>query len=456
MKIKFYGGTCSVTGSCHYLEVNDLKILLDCGLYQGQDDEGDKNHEFPFDPKDIDYVILSHAHIDHCGRIPLLYKRGFKGKTLCTNGTKDLCKIILGDCATIEEHGVKIKNNYEKDKRGKPVEPLYTINDVEKALENFKGYDYDVNIPLKENLYIIFRDGGHLLGSAITEIYEEQGKPKLVYSGDLGNIGTPIIKDPKKITIGQCVIMESTYGSKNHEKKEEYDALIDIVNSILKKGGNVVIPSFSVGRTQEIIYILNKHVESEKIKTKVYIDSPLAQEATKIFIKYKEYYDREANKLLKEGDDPLKFKNLIFTKNVDESKKINQDKGVIIIASSGMCEGGRIKYHLLNNIEKENSAIIFVGYQAKGTLGRKILEGYKEIKIFGENKIVKCNIYKISGLSGHADKDGLMNWVKSFENMPQAIYLVHGEEEEKESLKKALKEKGVNCIIPKEGEEVFL
>lgn len=457
MEIKFYGATEGVTGSCHIVKGEKINFLLDCGMYQGDDGGNNANRIFPFDAKDIDYVILSHAHIDHCGRIPLLYKMGFKGKVLCTDGTKALCKIMLKDCALIEEHNVENQNKYRKEKGMEQISPLYTIEDAKKALDNLKGYQYDENIRLSDDVHIIFRDAGHLLGSAIVEVYEKNEKePKLVFSGDIGNVDVPIINDPTKIRHAKHVIMESTYGNENHDKGNSYSSLIDIIKKTIVNGGNVVIPSFSVGRTQEIIYILNKYVENGDLKAKVYIDSPLAKEATKVFNEFKEYYDNDAKELLSQGDNPLDFKNLIFTDSADESKKINDEKGAIIISSSGMCEGGRVKYHLLNNIDNENSAIVFVGYQAKGTLGSQILNGDKEIKIAGKIKKVNCHVYKIPGLSGHADRNGLTKWINSFNEKPENIYLVHGDEEEKKSFCNYLRGKGLNCLIVKEGEKVIL
>lgn len=457
MEVKFYGATEGVTGSCHIIKGKGINFLLDCGMYQGDDGGRDSNCEFPFHAKDIDYVLLSHAHIDHCGRIPLLYKMGFQGKIICTKGTKALCKIMLKDCALIEEHNVENQNRYRKEKGMELIRPLYTIEDTEKTLKNIEGYSYDEDIRLSEDIHIIFRDAGHLLGSAIVEIYENgEEEPKLVFSGDIGNIDIPIIKDPTKIKYAKNVIMESTYGNENHDEGNSYKALIDIINRTIENNGNVVIPSFSVGRTQEIIYILNKYVESEKLKAKVYIDSPLAKEATKVFSEFKEYYDKDAKELLLQGDNPLDFKNLIFTDSADESKKIKEEKGSIIISSSGMCEGGRIKYHLLNNLDDKNSAIVFVGYQAKGTLGSQILNGNKEIRIAGKEKEVKCHVYKIPGLSGHADQNGLVKWIESFKEKPEAIYLVHGDEEEKKIFCSYLNKKGLNCFIAKEGEKVIL
>lgn len=457
MELKFYGATEGVTGSCHIISGKEINFLLDCGMYQGDDGGKNANGTFPFEAKNIDYVILSHAHIDHCGRIPLLYKMGFKGKVLCTEGTRALCKIMLKDCALIEEHNIENQNKYRKEKGMEMLSPLYTTEDTEKALKNIEGYQYDEEISLSNDIHIVFRDAGHLLGSAITEIYEgDETEPKLVFSGDIGNIDVPIINDPAKIKFAKYVIMESTYGNENHQEGNSYKSLIDIIKKTIKNGGNVVIPSFSVGRTQEIIYILNRYVENGELKAKVYIDSPLAKEATKVFNEFKEYYDKDAKKLLLQGDNPLDFKNLIFTDSVEESKKIKDEKSSIIISSSGMCEGGRVKYHLLNNIDDENSAIVFVGYQAKGTLGSKILHGDKEIRIAGKIRNVKCHVYKIPGLSGHADQNGLIKWIDSFREKPETIYLVHGDEKEKKIFCDYLQKQGLNCLLGKEGEKIIL
>ncbi|MEG0775233.1 MBL fold metallo-hydrolase [Clostridium sp.] len=461
MKIKFLGGAECVTGSCHLVTVNNHNIMLDCGLYQGGDGKTNENDNFEFNPEDIDIVILSHAHMDHSGRIPLLFKKGFKGKVLCTNGTKDLCSSMLLDCAHILTNEVEWKNRKRARKGLDLLEPLYHIKDAELSLKNFEGYNYDEEITLFSDLKLIFRDAGHLLGSAICEILVndlEKGVRKLVYSGDIGNINLPILKDPATISQGDFVIMETTYGNKEHKNvQENLDELIQIIKDTFKVGGNVIIPSFSVGRTQEVIYVLNKYIEKGEIpECKVYIDSPLASKTTEVFKSYEDYFDREARELIKDGDNPLEFKGLYFTETAEDSMALNGVNGIIIIAASGMCEGGRVVHHLKHNLWKEECSVVFVGYQAEGTLGRKILNREKEVKILGEEISVKAKIYNLEGLSGHGDKVVLLNWLKGFKYKPSRVFLVHGESDNIKSFNREISSIGYNSVIPRKNEEFNL
>lgn len=434
MDVRFYGGAGCVTGSCHILTIKNKTYLLDCGLFQGSDGNNGANETFPFNPKDINGVILSHAHIDHCGRIPMLYKKGFRGKVLCTYETKELCKIMLQDCAGIME------------KLRKKEWILYSKEDASKCMELFEGINYNEEISLERGVKLQFKDAGHLLGSAIT-ILDCDGE-RLVYSGDLGNINTPIIRDPSKVDYADIVLMESTYGNKEHEKGDYFKELLQIIKNTLDRDGNVIIPSFSVGRTQEILYILNSFVENGEIKGRVFVDSPLAVEATKIFRNNWQDFDEAAKKLIKNGDDPLNFKKLIFTEKKEESININNVKrGAVIISSSGMCDNGRIRHHLVNNIENSKNSIVFVGYQAMGTLGRKILDGEKKVKILGDFKEVKCEVHSIPALSGHADNLGLIKWVENFKMKPKLIILVHGEENSQKILRENLDKKGYNVVV---------
>jgi len=457
LKIEFNGAAGCVTGSCHLLKVKGKNILLDCGMYQGKDEHERGNETFPFNPKDIDFVILSHAHIDHSGRIPLLYKQGFKGTVLCTDGTLDLCNVMLADSGHILEFEVEWKNR-KRLRQGLPLlEPLYTSKLAQVAMYLFKGYPYDQWIEVFDGFKIKFRDAGHLLGSSIIEmiITEDSKQIKLVYTGDLGNKHIPILKDPTVIDYADYVIMETTYGNRLHGNlSTELQDFAKIIKDTFRKGGNVIIPSFAVGRTQEILYTLNKYVESNILKgASVYVDSPLASESTAIFSKYHKYYDEEATKFLNSGDDPLSFKGLTFTNSAEESMKLNKvQSGSIIISASGMCEAGRIKHHLKHNLWRKECSIVFVGYQADGTLGRSILEGTKKVKIFSEEIAVNAKIYNMHGLSGHADQNGLVDWLKSFKAKPEKVILVHGDDTAQKDFNELLQLNGYSTFIAKPGD----
>lgn len=457
MKIEFYGAAGCVTGSCHLLKIGEKSILLDCGMYQGKDEKERGNETFNFNPKDIDFIILSHAHIDHSGRIPLLYKQGFKGTVVCTEGTLDLCSVMLADSGHILEFESEWKNRKRTRQGLEPVEPLYTSKIAQLSMYLFQGYPYDQWIELFDGLKIRFRDAGHLLGSAIIEmlVSEDNKQTKLVYTGDLGNKNIPILKDPAIIDYADYVIMETTYGNRFHtELSSELESLAKIIKDTFERGGNVIIPSFAVGRTQEVLYALNKHVEGDILKgASVFVDSPLAAESTSIFSKYHKYYDEEATKLLDIGDDPLSFKGLTFTRSPEESAKLNKiQSGAIIISASGMCDAGRIKHHLKHNLWRKESSIIFVGYQAEGTLGRKIVEGARKVKIFGEEIAVNAKIFNLHGLSGHADQNGLIEWLESLKTKPDKVLLVHGDTSAQEEFNELLHLKGYSTLITKPGD----
>lgn len=457
MKIDFYGAAGCVTGSCHFLKIKNKNILLDCGMYQGKDEREKGNETFNFNPKEIDYILLSHAHIDHSGRIPLLYKQGFKGDIICTEGTLDLCNVMLPDSGHILESEVEWKNRKRIRQGLQEIEPLYTAKIAKLSMYLFKGYPYDQWIELFDGFKIRFRDAGHLLGSSIIEllINEDGENIKLVYTGDLGNRDVPILKDPTAIDYADYVIMETTYGNRIHSSlSAELEDLSKIIKETFKRGGNVVIPSFAVGRTQEVLYSLNKYLSDNVLKDiTVYVDSPLAAESTAIFSKHKKYYDEEAQQLLANGDDPLDFNGLTFTKSPEESVRLNKiQSGAIIISASGMCEAGRIKHHLKHNLWRKESSIVFVGYQAEGTLGRSILDGAKKVKIFGEEIVVNAKIYNLQGLSGHADKNGLMYWLESFKTKPAKVILVHGDKDSQESFNELLKSKEYSTLIAKAGD----
>lgn len=462
MNIRFLGAVKGVTGSSHLIKFKNKKILLDCGMYQGKDEDLNTD-EFEVNPSDIDYLFLSHSHIDHSGRIPLLVKKGFRGIIYCSKPTYDLCEIMLLDSAHIQETEAEWKNKKALRTGKKTVEPLYTQNDAMDCFQYFKTVQYGQIVNIDDELTVKFNDAGHILGSSIIEMCftESDSSVKLVYSGDLGTNDKPMIKDPSLIEKADYVIMESTYGDRVHENTEERtEELINIILKTIKRGGNVIIPSFAVGRTQEIIYELNKYYDSHlnKLGTKenelkkipVYIDSPLAIKATEVFKNNANVFDDEAREYILRGDNPLEFQNLHYTLSSEESKQLNiSTEPKIVISASGMCDAGRIKHHLKHNLWRKDSSIVFVGYQAEGTLGRRILDGEKNVKVLGENIHINAEIYNVEGFSGHADKIDLLNWLKGFNEKPKCVFLVHGEEQSKENLKEEIKAQlNLNCVIP--------
>ena len=460
MKIQFCGATTGVTGSCHLITTKNHKILLDCGQFQGGEAQDALNYEdFPFDPAEIEYLVLSHAHIDHCGRIPLLVKKGFKGSIYCTDATADLLEIMLKDSGHIHEQEAEWKNR-KNERAGRPlVEPLYTELEAEASLKYVKPVLYDQLVELNDEMRIVFNDAGHILGSGEIEIWvtEDENVSKIVFSGDLGVMDRPILRNPTIIKKADYVIMETTYGNRLHpENALDVNNLIDIICETSKRGGNTIIPSFAVGRTQELIFELNKIYENESDprqqqlkKVKVYIDSPMANAATEVFKKNAQVFDDDTKDYISKGDNPLEFENLKFTRSTEESQWLNMDKEPkVIISASGMCEAGRIRHHLKHNLWDARNSIVFVGYQAEGTLGRTLLEGAKEVSLFGESVQVKAKLHNLEGFSGHADKDGLMAWVKGFQKPPKQWFLVHGEPDAKLDFAKAMKEECGYDAIP--------
>ncbi|KMT21726.1 MBL fold metallo-hydrolase [Clostridium cylindrosporum] len=446
MKLKFCGASKMVTGSCYYIEAMGRKFLIDCGLFHGEEEEKNKER-FPFNPNELDFVILTHAHIDHSGRIPLLYKRGFKGTIYCTQATGDLIKIMLRDSAHIQISETEWENKKRQQKKLDLVEPLYDFDDVELALENVHTIPYNYIFKIDSNIHINLKDAGHLLGSSIVELFVHDRKvnKKVVFTGDLGNLNIPIIKDHEYINEADYLIVESTYGNRLHKPIEESNSLYNIIVDTIQRGGNVIIPSFAVGRTQELLYILNNYIDIEKRSrlqdVDIYVDSPLATAATEIFREHMECFDEETLKKLDIDNFPLDFNNLTFTSSKEASIRLAYKKGVVIISSSGMCDAGRIKHHLKSNIEDENSSIVFVGYQASGTLGRRILDGEKRVKIFGESLNVKAKIHEFPGLSGHADMDGLIHWIKSIKDGVRGkIFLTHGDVDAIDNLSREIKQ----------------
>lgn len=437
MKLSFYGADQCVTGSCHCLEVNGKKILVDCGLQQGRDEVD--NGALPFHSGSIDYVLVTHAHIDHTGRIPMLVKQGFQGRILTTRLTANLMDIMLLDSAHIQESDAEWKNRKAERSGAPKVEPLYTVADAENVKQYVTTCEYGQDVELCEGVSVRFADAGHLLGSAcITVTATENGETKkIIFSGDLGNVDQPIIRDPSHFAGADYVIMESTYGNRNHTEVWSYtDDLAQIIDETMAKGGNVVIPAFAVGRTQELLYFIREIKDKGLVKSNpdfpVYIDSPLARRATTIFTGDLDgYLDADALALVQDGTHMFNFTNLHMTETVEESKALNED-GVpkVIISASGMCDAGRIRHHLKHNLWRPECTVVFVGYQGEGTLGRALLEGAKSVKMFGEEIAVNAEIENFHGLSSHADRDHLLEWISNFKApKPQHVFVVHGDRE---------------------------
>ena len=461
MKLMFIGADHEVTGSCHYLNANDKHILVDYGMQQGLNPF--ENCELPVDSASIDYVLLTHAHVDHSGLLPLLYARGFRGQVFMTDASADLCSIMLRDCAHIQQQEAEWKNRKAKRAAGnETIEPLYKMEDADGIIRRIVPCHYDKIIELCEGIKIRFTDVGHLLGSSSIEVWlNENGEErKIVFSGDIGNIDQPLIKDPQKTLEADYVVMESTYGDRVHttERPDYVGELAKIIKETFDRGGNVVIPSFAVGRTQEMLYFLRKIKADRMVEGydnfPVYVDSPLAVEATGIFQKnIYNCFDEEAMDLVRQGINPISFPGLKLAITSDESKAINfDDTPKVILSASGMCEAGRIRHHLKHNLWREECTVLFVGYQAIGTLGRALIDGTKEVKLFGEPIEVRARIQKLVGLSGHADKNGLLDWVEGFEQKPQKVFVVHGEEGVCDSFVECLtKEHGISAYAPYSG-----
>lgn len=437
MKLTFIGAAHEVTGSCHYLEVCGKHILVDFGMEQGVNLY--QNAELPIAEAMVDYVLLTHAHVDHSGMLPLLYARGFRGQIFMTEATADLCSIMLRDCAHIQMQEAEWKNRKAKRSANhEAVEPLFTMEDADGAIKCIVPCPYDHKINVCEGVDIRFTDIGHLLGSASIEVWvNEKGvQKKLVFSGDIGNTAQPLLRDPIPTKDADYVIMESTYGDRIHtaERPDYVRELTEILQQTFDRGGNVVIPSFAVGRTQEMLYFLRQIKSDGLVKGHgnftVYVDSPLAVEATGIFQRNIDHcFDEEAMALVKQGINPITFPGLKLAITSDESKLINfDDDPKVIISASGMCEAGRIRHHLKHNLWRPECTILFVGYQSVGTLGRILVDGVDQVKLFGETIDVRAKITTLAGLSGHADKNGLIAWVQGFERKPQKVFIVHGED----------------------------
>ncbi|WP_373211915.1 MBL fold metallo-hydrolase RNA specificity domain-containing protein [Ruminococcus sp. 5_1_39BFAA] len=459
MKITFLGATHEVTGSCYYLEAAGKKFLVDCGMEQGPNYY--ENKDIPVACGELDFVLLTHAHMDHSGNLPAIYKKGFRGQVYATEATCNLCDIMLRDSAHIQMFEAEWRNRKGR-RQGKPeFVPAYTMEDAMGVLRNFVGCPYNQEIPLADGLRVRFVDAGHLLGSSSIELWiQETGQEeKIVFSGDIGNTDQPLIKDPQYLHEADYVVMESTYGDRSHGERPDYVRLLaEIIQQTFDRGGNVVIPSFAVGRTQEMLYFM-RQIKAEGLVHghegfKVYVDSPLAIEATNIFGEHRyDCYDEEALELIQQGINPLSFPGLRVSVTSDDSKAINFDDDCkVIISASGMCDAGRIKHHLKHNLWREESTILFVGYQAIGTVGRALLEGASEIKLFGETVYVAAEIRQMPGISGHADVNGLLDWARAFDRKPKKVFVTHGEDSVTEIFSKRLREElGYDATAPFSG-----
>lgn len=458
LDLRFYGAAQTTTGSMHIIEFDGKKILLDCGLVQGKRKESfELNRHFPFDPKEIHALVLSHSHIDHSGKIPALVKQGFKGKIYATGATCDLCEVMLRDSAFLQERDVEFVNKRRK-KQGKNLfESLYDQEDVDRSLELFTPIDYHTGVEIAKGLELNFNDAGHILGSAVSILdYKRDGKKRrLVFTGDLGQNNTPLLRDPEPVPDTDVLITESTYGDRDHPSRENIRGrLKDYITFIYQHRSKLIIPAFSVGRTQQLLYILNELVESHAVPAiPVFVDSPLSKKATEITEHHQECYNNNLMGNLLRGDDPFKFPGLQFTNSVEDSMKLNDAKGpMIIISASGMCEGGRILHHLRNSISNPLNIILITGFQAENTLGRRIVEKAPIIKIFGEEHELRSTVFTINGLSGHADRKGLCDYAATLGNVEQA-FCVHGEKEYCEAHVESLRKLGIPSVhMPVQGQ----
>ena len=459
MKITFIGATHEVTGSCYYLEAAGKKFLVDCGMEQGPDYY--ENQDIPVKGSDLDFVLLTHAHMDHSGNLPAIYAKGFQGPIYATQATCHLCDIMLRDSAHIQMFEAEWRNRKGR-RQGKPeFVPAYTMEDAMGVIQNFVPCPYEKTIKPAEGISVRFVDAGHLLGSASIEItIQEDGKEKkIVFSGDIGNLNQPLIKDPVYLHDADYVIMESTYGDRSHGERPDYVAMLtEVIQHTFDRGGSVVIPSFAVGRTQEMLYFIRQIKEEGRVhghdNFKVYVDSPLANEATTIFNEHiYDCFDEEAMALVKKGINPLMFPGLKTSITSDDSKAINFDEDCkVIISASGMCDAGRIKHHLKHNLWNPNNTILFVGYQAIGTLGRALIEGATEVRLFGETVSVGAEIRQMPGISGHADVNGLLTWIRAFKEKPTKVFVTHGDDEVTEIFARRLQEElGLDSMAPFSG-----
>jgi len=465
MKLQFLGAAQNVTGSRHLLHANGVKLLVDCGLYQERQFQERNWNPFTVDPASIDGVFLTHAHLDHCGLLPKLVREGFKGRIYCTEATAEIAQIILLDSAKIQEEDAKYKakRHRKEGRKGRyPEQPLYTTADAEACFPQFSPVKYKQPIEIGPGVEATFCDAGHVLGSSIIRIKVSlNGQDRtVIFSGDIGRPDRPIVQDPSIVKQADYVLVESTYGDRVHRGPEDTKKLIaEVINSTIKAGGNIVVPSFALERSQELLYYINElRLENAIPKLPVFLDSPMASRITKVFKKHRELYDAEMTEFVRRNKSPFDFPELKMAGTSDESRAINNLKdSVMIIAGSGMCTGGRIKHHLVNNITKPENTIMFVGYQSVGTLGRRIVDGEKEVRILGQQYPVNARIARINGFSAHADKEELFEWLSELKNPPRKIFVVHGESESANGFGDYLREKtGWDVMVPAYQDEVIL
>jgi metallo-beta-lactamase family protein len=458
VRLEFFGAAAEVTGSCHILHVGGKKVLLDCGLIQGGRKDEERNRDpFPFDASKIDAVVLSHAHLDHCGRLPLLVKRGFDGPVFAQEASCELVAILLADAAHLAQRDAE----YRSRKTGKKVKPLYTVKQGEQVIRQMRGVKYRHVFEVVKGVRVRFRDAGHILGSCAVEVWiEEDGlEKKIVFSGDLGQYDTPILRDPEPIDEADVVLMESTYGGRRHRDREQTITEIgEIITAARSRKGNILIPAFSIGRTQEILYQLGKHYEDWGLQRfRIFLDSPMAIEASKVYWENTHLYDEEATRLRKENGGMPLLPNLTLSRHTEESMAINRIRsGAIVIAGSGMCNGGRIIHHLKHNLDREETQVIIVGYQARGSLGRRLVEREDTVRIHGKTIPVRAAIHTVGGLSAHGDQDDMARWYECMENRPP-VYLVHGEVESQEEFRNYLAGRnGAKVHLPRPGDTLDL
>ena len=465
LKLSFLGAAQNVTGSSFLLEADDFRILVDCGLYQERELRSRNWNPFMFRPSDLDAVLLTHGHLDHCGLLPKLVHEGFRGKIYCTPATYDIVKISLLDSAHIQEEDAEFKRRrHEREgRRGRfPEVPLYTTEDVKATLPLFSPVRYEELFLKSHGIEATFHDAGHVLGSAMIKLLiERNGKKRsILFSGDVGRWDKPILRDPTLFEEADYVVVESTYGNRLHEdSKDTAERLCDVINTAVKTGGNIVIPSFALERTQEVLYHLNMLLMEDRIPhLMVFVDSPMAIRISEVFENHPELFDEEMMELIRRRESPFDFPGLKMVRTVHGSKAINRIRGTaIIIAGSGMCTGGRVKHHLVTNISRAESTILFIGYQAKGTLGREIVEGAKKVRILGRKHPVRARIVKIGGFSAHADRDELFRWLSALKRPPMRVFVVHGETESARSFSDFLREKkGWNVFVPSYRDKVSL
>ncbi len=465
IKLKFFGAAKNVTGSCYFVETNDVRLLVDCGLYQERDLRPRNWADFPVAPDSIDAVLLTHAHVDHCGRLPKLVKEGFRGKIFATPATAEIARIIMLDSAHIQEEDIKHKLKRHKRSGKKspfPYSPLYTTKDAKQASSLFYEVEYAMPTPIGEGITAAFHDAGHVFGSAMIKLtIRQNGETRsILFSGDVGRRNLPIMQDPTQFEQADYVLIESTYGDRTHGTIASIPGELErIINTTHKAGGNLIIPSFSLERTQELLYHLNSLLNDDRIPyLKVFVDSPMAIKITEIFKHHPELFDDETLKQLEAGNHPCDFPGLVMSRSVKQSKAISQHKGTaIIIAGSGMCTGGRVKHHLNNNIDRPDSTILFVGYQAGGTLGRHILEKPETVRIFGVKRPLRAQVEQISGFSAHADKEELVRWISSLKTPPRKVFITHGEEKAAAAFREFLSAKtGWDCMVPEYQQELYL